>query len=165
MYMGELVRLVAVKLIRAGLLFDGKMPTRFNIPHEFYTKFVSEIESEQEDEFSLTKEILVEMGASNPTKKDCEIVRYVCELISRRAAQLVSAALAVLILRIGDQSVTIGVDGSVYRFHPKFHEMMTQTIKDLIPPNYKFQFVLSEDGSGRGAAITASIVARALENK
>lgn len=34
---------------------------------------------------------------------------------------------------------------------------MTAKIKDLIPEKYKFQLVLSEDGSGRGAALIAAV--------
>lgn len=44
-----------------------------------------------------------------------------------------SAALATLILKVGDPDITIGVDGSVYRYHPKFHDLMTEKIKELIP--------------------------------
>lgn len=163
MYMGELVRLVIVKLTSKGLLFDGKISDKFMTRETFYTKYISEIEQEEEDVFHATKEILYEMGIENPSEVDCRIVRYCCELISKRAAQLVSSALAVLMLRIGDPKITIGVDGSVYRFHPKFHDLMTETITNLVPPNYKFQLVLSEDGSGRGAALVAAVASQELQ--
>ena len=108
MYLGELVRLVLVKLSTSGLLFKGKVTNQMLVRYQFYTKFVSEIESEPDDSIVAVSEILSEMGIDSPSPKDCKIVRYVCECISRRAAHLVSAALAVLILRIGEPDITIG---------------------------------------------------------
>jgi hexokinase len=163
MYMGELVRLAIVKLASDHLLFDGYISEKFKIRETFKTKYISEIEEQNENVFHATRDILAEMDIDNPTDDDCIIVRYCCELISKRAAQLVSSALAVLLLRIGDEHVTIGVDGSVYRFHPHFHSLMTETIKQLIPSNYEFQFVLSEDGSGRGAALVAAVASQDIQ--
>lgn len=161
--MGELVRLVIQALINCNLLFNGKSSAKLNTRYEFFTKYVSEIESQGASVYSVTREILNEMGIQNPSDEDCEIVRYCCELVSRRSARLVGSALASLILRIGEQEITIGVDGSVYRFHPRFHDLMTAAVKELIPSSYKFQFVLSEDGSGRGAALVAAVAARELD--
>jgi hexokinase len=105
------------------------------------------------------------MGIRNPTLDDCQIVRYICESVSKRSARLVASALASLILRIGDEDITIGVDGSVYRFHPCYDALMTEAIKELIPETFKFKFVLSEDGSGRGAALVAAVASRNEEKK
>lgn len=161
--MGELVRLVIITLADAGFLFNGKLSEKMSTRYEFFTKYVSEIESQADAVHSKTKEILSEMGIPHPSDEDCAILRYICELVSRRSARLVASALASLILRIGDPDVTIGVDGSVYRFHPRFHDLMTEAVKELIPASYKFQFALSEDGSGRGAALVAAVAASEIE--
>lgn len=124
MYLGELVRLVLVKLATNGLLFGGKLSTELKEPNKFFTKFVSEIESEPAESIQVTRDILTDIGIQNPSDQDCVDVRYVCECITRRAAHLVSAALATLILKMGDPDITIGVDGSVYRFHPMFHDLV-----------------------------------------
>lgn len=165
MYMGELVRLVIVKLANANLVFGGKISEKFKQRDTFFTKYISEIESEDQGNFSHVKEILSEMEIDAATDEDCRIVRYCCELISGRAAKLVSSALAVLILRIGDPNITIAVDGSVYRFHPRFHQLMSDTIKLLVPSHFEFQLVLSEDGSGRGAALVAAVASKELIEK
>lgn len=41
---------------------------------------------------------------------------------------------------------------------------MTEKIKELIPSSYQFRFVLSEDGSGRGAALVAAVATRDIKN-
>lgn len=44
MYMGEIVRVVLVRLAKDGLLFDGQVSDELLTPHAFPTKYVSEIE-------------------------------------------------------------------------------------------------------------------------
>jgi hexokinase len=69
--------------------------------------------------------------------------------------------------------VTVGVDGSVYRFHPTFKDLLDSKIDELVDGKYEvrrnfinkivyFQFilVLSEDGSGKGAAVAAAVATR-----
>lgn len=83
------------------------------------------------------RQVLDELGLSHATDLDCNNVRYVCECVSRRAAHLVSAGVATLINKMGKDNVTVGIDGSVYRFHPHFHDLMTEKIAQLIKPGIK----------------------------
>jgi len=55
--------------------------------------------------------------------------------------------------------VTIAVDGSLFRYHPRLQIILEATLKNLINPLNKFQFILSTDGSGRGAAVVAAVAA------
>lgn len=56
---------------------------------------------------------------------DALVVRLVCETVSSRSARLCAAALATLANRIRDNrglqhlDVTVAVDGSVFKKHPK----------------------------------------------
>ena len=79
--------------------------------------------------------MLSELGIHNAADEDCENVRYVCSVVSRRAAHLASAGIATLLNKMGEDNVTVGIDGSVYRFHPHFHDLMTEKIAQL--QNYK----------------------------
>lgn len=161
MYMGEIVRLVLERLTMEGLLFRS-------VDHEcdlfergrFYTKYVSEIESDTDEFFRNTKQVLDEVGVENYTTEDCKIVKYVCTLISARAAFLAAAGLATLINRMNKTEITIAVDGSLYRFHPRFHNLMCLKIQELVKPGLKFKLALSHDGSGKGAALTAAVSLR-----
>lgn len=83
------------------------------------------------------RQVLDELGLSHATDQDCGNVRYVCECVSRRAAHLVSAGVATLINKMGQENVTVGIDGSVYRFHPHFHDLMTEKIAQLVTPGIK----------------------------
>ncbi|XP_015121109.1 hexokinase type 2 isoform X1 [Diachasma alloeum] len=158
MYMGELARLVLEKLVDNGLLFGGKCPVDLKTRGKFFTKYVSEIEADPKGKYTNCREVLAELGIRNPSDQDCENVRYVCSVVSRRAAHLASAGIACLLVKISEDNVTVGIDGSVYRFHPHFHDLMTEKISQL--QKYKFDLMLSEDGSGRGAALVAAVAAQ-----
>lgn len=160
MYMGELVRLVLVKFTKSGLLFGGQGSDLLFKRFQFFTKYVSEIESDKIGTYMNCQDVLEEIGILNATDEDCANVRYICECVSSRAAYLSASGIAGLINKMNDPSVTVGVDGSVYRFHPKFHDLMYSKIRELTYPHIQFDLMLSEDGSGRGAALVAAVASR-----
>ncbi|KAF9423585.1 hypothetical protein HW555_001140 [Spodoptera exigua] len=160
MYMGELVRLALVKFTKMGLLFGGRGSDLLFQRGSFYTKYVSEIESDKPGDFTSCMEVLEELGLSHATEADMAAVRHVCECVSRRAAHLVSAGIACLLNKMNEPRVTVGIDGSVYRFHPHFHTLMCEKISQLVRPGIQFDLMLSEDGSGRGAALVAAVACR-----
>lgn len=163
MYMGEIVRLIILDLWEKELLFVGHRDHNWSTDYRqalytkgsFYTKYVSEIETDSGVTFRHTKQVLEHMGLDKPTYDDCAIVQYVCKLVSRRAAQLAACGLSVLLNHINMQNTTIAVDGSLYRFHPKFKKNMEKTMQILTNPHIRYECVLSQDGSGIGAALSA----------
>ena len=46
------------------------------------------------------------------------------------------------------------------RYHPHFKNVMQSRISQLMGIDYKFDLLLSEDGSGRGAALVAAVLKR-----
>ena len=137
MYMGEIARLILVKLTNEKILFGGKGSDLLFTRGQFFTKYVSEIELDQRGTYTNCQQILEEIGLSHATEQDCVNIRYVCECVSRRAAHLVSAGIATLINKMDMPQITVGVDGSVYRFHPHFHKLMMEKINQLVKPNIK----------------------------
>ncbi|XP_063926161.1 hexokinase type 2-like [Zophobas morio] len=161
MYMGEITRLALEKFTKQGLLFGGKGSEALFTRGKFYTKYVSEIEGDPPGTITSCKDILVEeLDIPHATDQDCHNVRYVCECVSRRAADLVSSGIATLLNKINEPRVTVAIDGSVYRYHPHFHNLMMERISTMINPGINFDLMLSEDGSGRGAALVAAVASR-----
>ncbi|MBN3320599.1 HXK2 protein, partial [Atractosteus spatula] len=163
MYLGELARLVLIRLAQEKLLFGGEMSEALLTPGKFETKHISEIE---EDGKGLTRarEILEDLGL-RPTEEDCGIVQHVCSTVSTRSAHLCAAALATVANRIRSNRgldhlrTTVGVDGTVYKKHPKFSERLQQAVRTLAP-QCQVSFLLSEDGSGKGAAMVTAVAQR-----
>jgi len=158
MYLGELLRLVLIDMVNEELILDGKMPEIFNIHQSITTEVISLIENDPPGTFKAIRHFLQEIGVINPTDGDCMNIRYAAECISRRSAHLVAAGLTVILKKMNDDDVTIGVDGSVYRYHSHYHQLLMDKISELLNDSIKFKIMLSEDGSGRGAAVLASAV-------
>ncbi|CAF1066679.1 unnamed protein product [Rotaria sordida] len=171
MYMGEIVRLIILDLLQQELLFLGHRDTYgdYKTPlynrGGFYTKFVSTVEIDEGIQFSNTRRVLEDIGIRNPTYDDCAIVRHICRQVSKRAAKLAAAGLAVLINRIGRSNITVGVDGSLYRYHPRFKHNMERCMETLINKSIQFKLTLSDDGSGKGAAMVACLADDSLCKK
>ncbi|TNN56183.1 Hexokinase-2 [Liparis tanakae] len=123
MYLGEIVRLLLVRLTENQLLFGGRTSEALLTPDAFETKFMSEIE-ERDGGLENTQKILTELGLKWDAV-DARVVRLVCNAVSSRSARLCGAALATLANRIRINrrlehlKTTVGVDGTVYKKHPK----------------------------------------------
>ena len=69
-----------------------------------------------------------------------------------------AAGITALLKKTDYKDVTIAVDGSLFRHHPHFHNVMKSRVTQLMGIDYKFDMILSEDGSGRGAALVAAVL-------
>ncbi|VDM46256.1 unnamed protein product [Toxocara canis] len=148
MYLGELVRLVLIDLASEKLVFGGICSAILE-QNTFPSKLVSEIEN-QEDENAQqekTMEILHELGINNATDADCTIVAYVCSVISTRSAHLCAAGFSAVLMHMQKPYVTIGIDGSLYKFHRTFARILDEKINELLPSNievYIYNLVQTE---------------------
>ncbi len=104
----------------------------------------------------VTKKILEDSLQLAPSARDVKIVRDVCAAVSIRASRLASAGLAAVIEQTQRKSLTVAIDGTLYKKHPKFHDLMLTSLKQLAP-GVDVKFMLSEDGSGKGAALVAAV--------
>ncbi|XP_029089039.1 glucokinase isoform X1 [Monodon monoceros] len=162
-YMGELVRLVLLKLVDENLLFHGEASEKLRTRGAFETRFVSQVESDSGDRKQIYN-ILSTLGL-RPSATDCDIVRRACESVSTRAARMCAAGLAGVINRMRESRsedvmrITVGVDGSVYKLHPSFKERFHASVRRLTP-SCEITFIESEEGSGRGAALISAVACK-----
>ncbi|XP_030649136.1 hexokinase-2-like [Chanos chanos] len=163
MYLGEIVRLVLIKLAQDKLLFGGETSEALLTPESFETRYISEIEEEGTG-LERAREILTDLGLT-VGPGDCEIVHLVCDTLSTRSAQLCGAALAAITNRMRVTrglerfQTTVGVDGTVYLKHPHYSERLEDTVR-LLAPKCDISFLVSEDGSGKGAAMVTAVAQR-----
>ncbi|XP_044077117.1 hexokinase-2-like isoform X2 [Siniperca chuatsi] len=169
MYLGEIVRLLLVRLTEDELLFKGQASEALLTPGKFETKFISEIE-EQDSGLENAQNILTLLGLKWD-EVDSRVVRLVCSAVSSRSARLCAAALATIANRIrvnrglDHLKTTVGVDGTVYRKHPNFSKELQETVR-LLAPECDVTFLVSEDGSGKGAAMVTAVAQRlALQSR
>ncbi len=104
------------------------------LPNFYLIKYFHKKFSDPEGSYENTKAILAEMDIKNYKHQDLIDVRYVAEIVSVRSASLVGAGIATLLNKMEISPVTVGIDGSVYRQHPKFRDVMLEKIKCIVKP-------------------------------
>ncbi|XP_007427559.1 putative hexokinase HKDC1 [Python bivittatus] len=168
LYLGELVRLILLKMSRKGLLFSGKLSTALCTKGKIETKHVAAMEKYKEG-LSNTREILRELGL-NPSEEDCVAVQHVCTIVSFRSANLCATALAAILTRLRENKkvarlrTTVGIDGTLYKTHPQYAKRLHKVVRRLVP-NCDVRFLLSESGSGKGAAMVTAVAHRLLSQR
>ncbi|KAH8385918.1 hypothetical protein KR200_006318 [Drosophila serrata] len=160
MYMGELVRLILMDLMAKDVIFRGEHSEKLQQRWSFDTSYISEIESDAPGEYRNCNKVLHYLGIMGNQESDRLGLRYICEAITSRSAKLCACGLVTLINKMNMNEVAIAVDGSVYRYHPKYHDVLEKYMKKLLKPGAKFELVVAEDGSGRGAALAAAATYR-----
>lgn len=119
------------------------------------------------EQFTNLKDVLKEVGVDPQlaTNEDLLILRYACETVSNRSADLAAAGVCALLQRMGRKVVTVAVDGTVYKKHPRFADRMKYTVEKLQPWFCKAKLTMSEDGSGLGAALVAAVASRSDQTR
>ncbi|XP_038071150.1 hexokinase-2-like isoform X2 [Patiria miniata] len=159
-YLGEVARIILVKLTRLGVAFGGKLPKGLEEDWIFATSFISEIVGgDTEDKQPNSRRILQSLGADDPSPADCRLLHAICARVTQRSAMLAASLVGGLLYRLKKPLTGIAVEGSMYKGFPAFRERMTEKIAEL-SPDYKAEFTLVEDGPGKGSAVLAAVVAR-----
>ncbi|KAM3877176.1 hexokinase HKDC1-like [Diretmus argenteus] len=163
LYLGELVRLVVLKMAKEGLLFDGNVPDALRTKGKITSMHMAAME-QYKDGLSNTRDILLDLNLK-PSDDDCIAVQHVCTMVSFRSSNLVAAGLAAILTRVRQNrklkrlKITVGVDGMVYRTHPQYAKRLHKVVHRLIP-DCDVRFVLSEHGSSKGAAMVTAVAQR-----
>ncbi|CAG5945934.1 unnamed protein product [Menidia menidia] len=166
MYIGELVRLILVKMAKEGLLFEGRITPELLTKGKIETKHVSAIEKTKEG-LKKCMEILTRLGVE-PSDEDCLAVQHVCTIVSFRSANLISSTLGAILSRLKENKgvarlrTTVGIDGSLYKMHPQYARRLHKTVRRLVPDS-DVRFLLSESGSAKGAAMVTAVAYRLTE--
>ena len=124
MYMGELTRQVLIDMVWEGLIFRDQNTDLLFEWGRFYSRYTSEIESDPVGDFTRTREVLAELGINSPSDEDLSALRMIVEAVSRRAGFMASAGITALLKKMDYKDVVIAIDGSVFRYHPHFPNIM-----------------------------------------
>ncbi|KAM9408302.1 hexokinase HKDC1-like [Pholidichthys leucotaenia] len=163
MYLGELVRLVVLKMANQGLLLDGRVSNALKTKGKITTAHVAAME-EYKNGLKNTRAILIQLGL-NPSQDDCIAVQHVSTIVSFRSSNLLAAGLAAILTRMKQNRnlrglrTTVGVDGTVYKTHPQYPKRLHKVVRRLLP-ECQVRFVLSDSGSSKGAALVTAVAQR-----
>ncbi|KAI6214235.1 Phosphotransferase [Aphelenchoides besseyi] len=158
LYLGELVRRILSQLILDRYVFNGTPVEKLDQTDTFPTKFISEILSEEEGSYKTCRRICDELDVPNHGSNDYEIIRQICHLVTQRSSAIVAAAISALLRHINRPNIKIGVGGALIQFHPTYHELLKSQLNQLAPLNVEWELVAADEGSAKGAALTAAVV-------
>ncbi|NXJ06673.1 HXK3 protein, partial [Odontophorus gujanensis] len=166
MYLGEIVRHILMALVEEQVLFRGKPSHKLQNKDIFQTKFLSTIETP--GLALLQVQGILRSLELDASFEDSVLVQEVCQTVSLRAAHLCAAGMAAVVEKMRESrgleqlTITVGVDGTLYKMHPHFSQNLQQMLRELAP-RCDVTFLQSEDGSGKGAALVAAVACRGAE--
>jgi len=181
MYLGEILRLVIVDLVndlQISLFSISNVPKTSKIYTQWAidSDFMSIIESDTSAQCVESRlEIEQRMGIFNATYEDAQALKIIAHAICRRSARLSAVALGAVVLQtesleswkqVKGSKVDIGVDGSLIEMYPGFVEEIRGALREIreigTEGERQIDITITKDGSGVGAALTASVAAAAL---
>ncbi|KAJ3294288.1 hexokinase A [Rhizoclosmatium sp. JEL0117] len=167
MYLGEIVRIVLVDLVKTGELFSysaGGSP-ELRTKYAFETAYMSRIERDYSYQLMETKTILEEhLNIPETTLADRKLVKAICEMVGLRSARLAAAGVAAVVTKInklGAPGVTVGIDGSLFLLYPHYQNRMRDALREIVGISAEnILLEKSQDGSGTGAALIACLAGK-----
>jgi hexokinase len=136
------------------------------------TSFLSIVEEDQSDHLRITKQTLEkELKVEAASTEDCVVVKMLVHAIGKRAARLAAVALGGVVISTGrlkeDETVDIGVDGSLVEYYPGFEEYIREAFREIEgigEDEKRIRIGLAKDGSGLGAALIALVAHQARQS-
>ncbi|XP_016984219.1 hexokinase type 1 [Drosophila rhopaloa] len=155
--MGELIRIIVLRLMTMGAIFAGDRRDYIGIQWKLDMVSVIEIASDPPGEYTKAQEVMDKFRIRHCKERDLAALKYICETVTTRAAMVVASGVACLINRMHLPQISIAVDGGIYRLHPTFATVLNKYTRMLADPTCKFEFVITQDSCGVGAAIMAGM--------
>jgi len=185
-YMGELCRLLSIEIFREKIT-DLADKTILNECWKFTSEMVSEVLEFDSDYQALADHMQLTFNFI-ATLKEAAVFQSLCRLVTNRSADMAATCLTAVFERIGifvtnrkderdpseedrfvfceeyardsTKTITVGVDGSVYKKTPHYAQRMQDTIANILTPEIgsRVMLVHSEDGSGKGAALAVAAI-------
>jgi len=134
-YMGELVRLIMIDLMRKGFILQDNETDDISKPFCLTgTGFVSQVLKAAE--FGLmnqVQDILVKFNLYG-LFSDCEAIVNICTAVTRRAAKLVGSLLSGIVANMNTDvaAITVACDGGLYRKHPFLNRWIERYANEVL---------------------------------
>ncbi|KAG0208765.1 glucokinase [Mortierella sp. GBA30] len=175
LYISELARSVFHDLALNGELFlDGSGRPKTNedlgdlaIKERFDGAMMGSLEGDESANLEIIENHFWTSYKLNTSQSDRETIKYICQLISARAARLSAVGIAALIkkreLLAKPNQVIVGIDGSLFNKYPHFKKHLEGALNEIFDAatvTAKISLINAEDGSGVGGAIAAYLACK-----
>ena len=132
------------------------------------TSFLSIVEEDHSPSLQIVRQALdKDLGVDSASGEDAEAVKTLVSAIGKRSARLSAVAIGAVVIESGrlqtDDTVDIGVDGSLVEYYPGFENYIREALREIpgigIEGEKKIKIGIAKDGSGVGAALIALVAA------
>ncbi|XP_030529951.1 hexokinase-1-like [Rhodamnia argentea] len=176
MYLGEIVRIVLLRMAEESALFGDIIPPKLKIPFILRTPDMSTMHHDTSSDLTVVGEKLSYLlEISDTTLRMRKVVVNVCGIVATRGARLAAAGIFGILKKLGRDTVmdrekqrsAIALDGGLFEHYTKFRDCVEGTLRELLGPEVADNtvLVLSEDGSGIGAALLAASHSQYLQTE
>ncbi|CAH8262788.1 unnamed protein product [Arabidopsis lyrata] len=174
MYLGEILRRVLLKMAEEAAFFGDIVPPKLKIPFILRTPNMSAMHSDTSPDLKVVGSKLKDiLEVPNSSLKMRKVVISLCNIIASRGARLSAAGIYGILKKIGRdatkdgeaQKSVIAMDGGLFEHYTQFSESMKSSLKELLGDEVSesVEVILSNDGSGVGAALLAASHSQYLE--
>ncbi|KAJ5173746.1 Hexokinase [Penicillium coprophilum] len=161
LYIGEMLRLVMLRMHEKGILFKGQDVSRLRTANSLETSFLSSVEMDISEGLTDMKEEFKENLNLELSLDELKACRHLIGVIAMRAARLYACGIAAICKKKSIRQCHVGVDGSVFSKYSMLKGRAVQGLRDIFDwePDRLDLIALNsaEDGSGVGAALVASL--------
>ncbi|KAJ4767957.1 Hexokinase [Rhynchospora pubera] len=166
MYLGDIVRRVLLKMAEEAELFGDTIPSKLRVPFILRSHDISSMHHDISPDLKVVATKLKEnLGVINTSFETRKTVVQVCDIITRRAAQLAAAGIAGVLKKLGTdpssvnhQRRVVAIDGGLFEHNKVFKNCLERTLSQLLGEEASrfVEVTLANDGSGVGAALIAA---------
>ncbi|KAH8616019.1 putative Hexokinase [Trypanosoma vivax] len=159
MYLGELARRVIVHLSTLHCL-PAALATAMGKPWSLESQHMGVMSADCVPGLQVTRATIRRLfNVDVSGVEDLRVIRDVCRLVRRRAAQISATVCSAPLLKTQTQGrATVAIDGSVFEKTPSFAARAAGEHAHDPRPECDVTTVLAKDGSGIGAAFISAMV-------
>ncbi|KAF8034309.1 hypothetical protein BT93_C0567 [Corymbia citriodora subsp. variegata] len=176
MYLGEIVRIVLLRMAEELLIFGDIVPSKLKIPFILRTPDMSAMHHDTSSDLTVVGKRLGDiLEISDTSLRMRKVVVDLCDIVATRGARLAAAGIFGILKKLGrdtlrdgeKQRSVIALDGGLFEHYTKFRNCMEATLRELLGPEVaeNMVIVLSNDGSGIGASLLAASHSQYLETE
>ncbi|KAI7727143.1 hypothetical protein M8C21_020168 [Ambrosia artemisiifolia] len=167
MYLGELLRRVLYRMANEAALFGDMVPPKLKTQFILRTPEMCAMHHDTSPDLKVVGEKLKDiLEIPNTPLSTRKIVVEVCNIIATRGARLAAAGILGILKKIGRDGfrdgaipeIVIAMDGGLYEHYTKYRNCLEKTLEELVGDKVAnhVKLILSNDGSGIGAALLAA---------
>ncbi|MED6193521.1 hypothetical protein PIB30_020323 [Stylosanthes scabra] len=162
MYLGEIVRLVLLKLAQETGLFGGKVPPNLIIPYALSSPDMAAMHQDTSEDREIVGEVLNEIfGIDKSSLLARKLVAEVCDIVTERGARLAGAGIVGIVKkldRIENRKSVVTVEGGLYEHYRIFRNYLHSSVWQMLGKDFSDNVTVehSHGGTGTGALFLAA---------